>query len=387
MRGALKIGKLGGIEIGIHYTWIFAFLLFTWLFAEESFPVSFPEWTRTTDWIVGVILSLGLFASVLLHELSHSWVAIRRGMKVSSIVLFIFGGVSNIEKEPDNAKSEFVMAAAGPACSLLLGGILYLVGSLIATPENIHNPLVETIGSLAWMNLILAAFNIVPGFPLDGGRVLRSIIWGATKSLHKATMIAGNIGRMFGWALIIFGILLMFSEKIWIISGGLLNGIWPILIGWFLANAADHAMREQSLQENLAGKLVKDVMNNQPECIGPAVSVDSVVNDAFIRRGLRSLAVCNENGLLGIMTLSDAKKIPQEEWVNTPVQQVMTKVPLITVNENDDLNGALHLLSQKDLNQIAVLSNGKFVGLLSRADIIRYLNTRQELGIKNRLNK
>jgi Zn-dependent protease len=387
MRGALKIGKLGGIEIGIHYTWIFAFLLFTWLFAEESFPVSFPEWTRTTDWIVGVILSLGLFASVLLHELSHSWVAIRRGMKVSSIVLFIFGGVSNIEKEPDNAKSEFVMAAAGPACSLLLGGILYLVGSLIATPENIRKPLVETIGNLAWMNLILAAFNIVPGFPLDGGRVLRSIIWGATKSLHKATMIAGNIGRMFGWALIIFGILLMFSEKIWIISGGLLNGIWPILVGWFLANAADHAMREQSLQENLAGKLVKDVMNSQPECINPGVSVDSVVNDSFIRRGLRSLAVCNENGLLGIMTLSDAKKIPQEEWVNTPVQQVMTKVPLITVNENDDLNGALHLLSQKDLNQIAVLSNGKFVGLLSRADIIRYLNTRQELGIKNRLNK
>jgi Zn-dependent protease/CBS domain-containing protein len=384
MRGALKLGKIANIEIGIHYTWILALIMFTWLFAESSFPAGYPGWTRPVYWMAGTASSLGLFVSVLLHEIAHSLVAKKRGMKVSSIVLFIFGGVSNIEKEPETAKSEFIMAAAGPLCSLVLGGLLWLIAGLAARPANVNGPLIATMLFMAYTNLILAAFNIIPGFPLDGGRVFRSIIWGATKSLHKATLIAGNVGRAFGWLLILFGIGQVFGIKIWIFQGGLINGIWPILIGWFLANAADNAMREQSLRENLSGKMVKDVMNRNPECISPAVSIDSVVNDAFIRRGLRSLPVCNENGLLGIMTLGDAKKVPQEEWLNTPIKQVMTPAPLITVKENDDLNEALQLLSQKDLNQVAVISDGKFVGLLSRSDIIRYLYTRQELGIKSK---
>jgi Zn-dependent protease/CBS domain-containing protein len=384
MHGAFKIGKIAGIEIGIHYTWIFALVLFTWLFAQSAFPAAYPGWTRATYWIVGVIVSLGLFLSVLLHELSHSLVAIRRGMKVTSIILFIFGGVSNIEKEPESAGAEFIMAAAGPACSLVLGGLFWVIGSLFANPDNLHTPVIAVFSYLAYANVLLAAFNIIPGFPLDGGRVFRSIIWGATKSLHKATLIAGSVGRFFGWAMILFGISQIFGFKIWIFQGGLMNGIWLIFIGWFLASAADNAMREQSLQEHLAGKQVKDVMNRNPECVSPIASVESVVNDAFMRRGLRSLPVCNENGLMGIVTLADIKKITQEEWFNTPVQQIMTRAPLITVNENDDLNMALHLLSKNDLNQVAVLSDNKFVGLLSRADVIRYLQTRQELGIKNK---
>jgi Zn-dependent protease/CBS domain-containing protein len=383
MRGAFRIGKIAGIEIGIHYTWIVAFFLFTWLFAQISFPAGYPDWTRATYWIVGAIVTLGLFLSVLLHELSHSLVAIRRGMKVSSIILFIFGGVSNIEKEPESAGSEFIMAVAGPACSLVLGGLLLLIGSLLANPENIKQPLVAVLVYLAYTNLILAAFNIIPGFPLDGGRVFRSIIWGATKSLSKATLIAGNVGRFFGWVMILMGVAQIFGFKFWIFQSGL-AGIWPVFIGWFLANAADNAMREQTLQEHLGGKRVKDVMNRNPECVGPAASVDSVVNEIFLRRGLRSMPVCNENGLQGIITMGDIRKIAQEEWTNTPVQQIMTKAPLATVDENDDLNAALRLLSQKDLNQVAVMADGKFTGLLSRADVIRYLQTRQELGIKNK---
>jgi Zn-dependent protease/CBS domain-containing protein len=379
MRGAFKIGKIAGIEIGINYTWIFALVLFTWLFAE-SLMASTSGWARSTYWFAGVIIALGVFISVLLHELSHSLVAIRRGMKVTSIILFIFGGVSNIEKEPESAGTEFIMAAVGPASSLVLSGIFFGIYSLVPGVSNVATPLKAVLFYLFYTNLLLAIFNIIPGFPLDGGRVFRSIIWGATKSLHKATMIAGNVGRFFGWALILVGIFFVFGYTIGSI-GGLLNGIWSIFIGWFLASAADSAMREQTLQEHLAGKQVKDVMSHNPECISPVASVESVVNDAFIRRGLRSLPVCNENGLLGIITIGDVKKVAQEEWINTPVQQVMTKAPLITVNENDDLNAALQLLSKNDLNQIAVMANSKFVGLLSRADVIRYLHTRQELGM------
>lgn len=382
MRGAFKIGKIAGIEIGINYTWIFALVLFTWLFAE-SLMASASGWARSTYWFAGVIIALGVFISVLLHELSHSLVAIRRGMKVTSIILFIFGGVSNIEKEPESAGTEFIMAAAGPASSLVLSAIFFGIYSLVPGASNVSTPLKAVFFYLFYTNLLLAIFNIIPGFPLDGGRVFRSIIWGATKSLHKATMIAGNVGRFFGWALMLLGIFFVFGYSIGNI-GGLLNGIWSIFIGWFLASAADSAMREQSLQEHLAGKLVKDVMSRNPECISPVASVESVVNDAFMRRGLRSLPVCNENGLLGIITIGDVKKIAQEEWINTPVQQVMTKAPLITVTENDDLNAALQLLSKNDLNQIAVMGNGKFVGLLSRADVIRYLHTRQELGMGNK---
>jgi Zn-dependent protease/CBS domain-containing protein len=379
MRGAFKIGKIAGIEIGINYTWIIALVLFTWLFAE-SLMASVSGWTRSTYWFAGVIIALGVFISVLLHELSHSLVAIRRGMKVTSIILFIFGGVSNIEKEPESAGTEFIMAAAGPASSLVLSAIFFGIYRLAPGASNVATPLKAVFFYLFYTNLLLAIFNIIPGFPLDGGRVFRSIIWGATKSLHRATMIAGNVGRFFGWALMLLGIFFVFGYTIGNV-GGLLNGIWSIFIGWFLASAADSAMREQSLQEHLAGKLVKDVMSTNPECISPVASVESVVNDAFMRRGLRSLPVCNESGLLGIITMGDVKKVAQEEWMNTPVQQVMTKAPLITVNENDDLNAALQQLSKNDLNQIAVMANGKFVGLLSRADVIRYLHTRQELGM------
>ena len=261
MRGAFKIGKIAGIEIGINYTWIFALVLFTWLFAE-SLMASVSGWARSTYWFAGVIIALGVFISVLLHELSHSLVAIRRGMKVTSIILFIFGGVSNIEKEPESAGTEFIMAAAGPASSLVLSAIFFGIYRLVPGASNVATPLKAVFFYLFYTNLLLAIFNIIPGFPLDGGRVFRSIIWGATKSLHRATMIAGNVGRFFGWVLILLGIFFVFGYTIGTI-GGLLNGIWSIFIGWFLASAADSAMREQSLQEHLAGKHGKGCNEHQ----------------------------------------------------------------------------------------------------------------------------
>jgi Zn-dependent protease/CBS domain-containing protein len=389
MRGSFKIGRVAGIEIGINYTWIFAFILFAWIFAQGTFPTAFPTWTTTNYWIAGIIVSILIFVSVLIHELCHSLVALSRGMKVTSIVFFIFGGVSNIEKEPETAWVEFIMSAAGPASSLVLGGVFYGLAYFTYSSGQNNTSLFGVLYYMAYVNVLLAIFNIIPGFPLDGGRVFRSVIWGITKSLHTATVIAGNVGRAFGWAMILFGIFLLFegNNTVWIFQGGILNGIWFIFIGWFLTSAADSAIREQSLQEHLAGVRVRDVMERSPECISPAASVESVVHESFIQRGRRALPVCNEGGLLGIVTLVDVKRLPQEEWANTPVQAIMTRVPLEAVDQDDDLNNALKTLAQKDLNQIPVMGAGKLVGLLSRADVIRYLQTRKELGIKPRQNQ
>ncbi len=393
MRGSFNIGKIAGIEIGIHYTWIFAFFLFAWIFAISFFQPLFPN-SPQTYWTAGAIVSVMIFVSVLVHELCHSLVALSRGLKVSSIVFFIFGGVSNIEKEPETAWVEFIMSAAGPASSLVIGFlflglsyILFLPGTLFTFgfPPSLNpqvSPVIATLFLIGWVNVLLGVFNIIPGFPLDGGRVFRSIIWGATKSLHTATVIAGNVGRFFGWAFILLGIANIFGLNVWIFQGGLFGGIWLIFIGWFLTSAADSAIREQSLQEHLAGVHVRDVMNRYPECVSPATPVETVVHGSFIQRGVKALPVCNDTGLLGIVTLADVKRIPQDQWANTPVQEIMTRSPLESVNENDDLNGALRILAQNGLNQIPVMGDGHLVGLLSRADVIRYLQTRQELGIK-----
>jgi Zn-dependent protease/CBS domain-containing protein len=384
MRGTIKLGLIAGIEIGVHYTWVFAFLLFSWLFAQMSLPGVYPNWDRSTYWISGITVSILIFASVLTHELCHSLVARSRGLKVNSIILFIFGGVSNIETEPERPWVEFIMSAAGPVSSLILGGI-FVGFRLIAEVAGMGNtPLYAVVSILAYTNIVLAIFNIIPGFPLDGGRVLRSILWGATGNLQKATIIAGNVGRIVGWAMILVGIAWIFNQKIWILPTGFINGIWLVFIGWFLASAADNALREQSLQQRLSGVMVKDVMDRNPECISPAVPVESIVHESFIKRGRRALPVCNEKGLMGIVTLVDVKRLPHEQWANTPVQEIMTRLPAITtVNENDDLNAALRTLAKNGLNQIPVMSGDHLVGLLSRADVLRYLQTTQELGIKS----
>jgi Zn-dependent protease/CBS domain-containing protein len=386
MKGSITIGRIGGIEIGLHYTWLLAFFLIAWSLARLAFPQAVPDLSISTYWIMGVVAAFGLFVSVLIHELCHSIVAIRRGMKVHSIVLFIFGGVSNIEGEPEKAWTEFIMSIAGPVSSLVLGGIFFGISYILNNAGYKNTSFEIVVYYLGYINVALAVFNIVPGFPLDGGRVFRSIIWGATKSLAKATTIAGNVGRAFGWALIIIGVMLVFGFGFNIASlsfQGQFNGIWFIFIGWFLTSAADNTMREISLQQHLAGVRVKDVMDSSPECVSPATSVETIVHESFIQRGRRALPVCNEAGLMGIVTLADVKRLPQDRWANTPVQEIMTRSPLLSVNENDDLNGALKILAQNGLNQIPVMSSGRMVGLLTRSDVLRYLQTRQELGIKH----
>jgi Zn-dependent protease/CBS domain-containing protein len=387
VRGSFRLGRIAGIEIGIHYSWILIFVLVTTSLALGLFRVALPNLNTATYWAAGVLAALLLFFSVLLHELAHSLVAQARGMKVRSITLFILGGVSNLEEEAEKPLTEFSMAIVGPGTSLILAFVFWIVYSAIqASPTT--NPLVfpsdryENIYAailhyLAFINGLLAAFNILPGFPLDGGRVLRSIIWGATGNIVRATNIAATVGRLFGWGFIAVGVF-------WVFSGNLIGGIWIAFIGWFLSNAADASRQEITLREYLTGARVKDAMYQNQETISPRTTVADLVQGVFNQRYRRAVPVCDNDRTVGIVTITDVKGLAQEKWPYTPVEQIMTRQPLHTVSPEDDLNKALKLIAQHDLNQVLVMNDGGCVGLLSRAEIIRYLQLAQELKVKGK---
>jgi Zn-dependent protease/CBS domain-containing protein len=372
MKASFRLFRISGIDIGIHYSWLLIFVLIAWSLAQGYFPQAYPGWTTVTYWVTGVIASLMLFISVLLHELAHSLVAQARGLRVSGITLFIFGGVSNLEKEPESPGTELTMAIVGPLSSLILGGIFW--GMLhILTKQS--SPVGAMLHYLAFINVMLAAFNILPGFPLDGGRVLRSILWGATKDLAKATNIAAIVGQAFGWALIAFG-------AFWLFTGNFIGGLWIAFIGWFLSSAAESSRRQLTLQEHLGNATVREAMNPNPVTVDQGTSVAEVVHNVFYQGRGRAAPVTHGEKLVGIVTIHDVKKLPRDNWAETPVANIMTHAPLYSVNPDDDLNTAMKLIAQHDINQVLVLRQGQSVGLLSRADIIRHLQISQELGLK-----
>ena len=390
MKGSLRLGRIAGIEIGIHYTWLLAFALIAWSLAAGFFPGAAPGQTLGAYWIAGVISALLLFVSVLLHELAHSLVAQARGIPVRSITLFIFGGVSNLEEEAERPAVEFAMAIVGPLTSLVLALIFWIMFQAMQPAVSLasffriggwlpqENIVAASLFYLALINALLAAFNILPGFPLDGGRVLRSILWRTTGNLIRATNIAATVGHFFGWAFIALGVY-------WFLGGDWLGGLWIAFIGWFLNNAADASRREITLKEHLTGARVKDVMYVGQESIGPKTTVADVVHGIFQQRFRRAVPVCQDNRPVGIVTITDLKGLPQEKWAETPVEQIMTREPLYSVTPEDDLNAAMKLITQHDLNQVLVLSQGQCAGLLSRADIIRYLQLSQESRMKSGL--
>ncbi len=386
MRSSFRLGRIAGIEIGIHYSWIFIFALIAWSLAAGFFPQSSPGHSAASYWLTAIVASLLLFVSVLLHELAHSLVARARGLPVSSITLFILGGVSNLTEEPERPAVEFYMAIVGPLTSLILAAIFRVIFLVIQPSGNLafwsmlqippqESTWAATIGYLALINAALGLFNLLPGFPLDGGRVLRSILWATTGSLAKATNIAATTGRFFGWALIAFGLFQL-------LTGNFLGGLWIAFIGWFLSSSADSSRQEATLREHLGGVLVRDAVYPGIETISPETPVEEVVWDIFRQRHRRAVPVCQNGRPVGIVTITDVKELPQETWARTPVTEIMTREPLYSVTPADDLNTALKLIAQHDLNQVLVLDQGQCIGLLSRADIIRHLQLSQELGIK-----
>ncbi len=372
MRPSFRLGRIAGIEIGIHYTWLFAFALIAWSLAEGFFPGYFPGWSPGVYWLTGALAALLLFISVLVHELAHSFVAKAKGLPVKGITLFIFGGVSNIGGEASRPKDEFVIAIVGPLASLVLAGLFWALDRVLPGQDG---PMAATLSYLALINLVLAVFNLLPGFPLDGGRVLRSILWGTTGSLAQATRIAASVGQAFGWLLIGWGVYQ-------ILGGNFLSGLWIAFIGWFLSSAAGSSRRKVMLQEQFRGVRVGQVMEANTETVTPQTTVEELVQEWFLQRRRRALPVSEDGKLAGIVTLTDVKGVPQDKWSQVQVAEIMRREPLYTVGANDDLDAALQLLAQHDLNQVPVLQEGRLVGLLSRAEVIQYLQFRHELGIR-----
>lgn len=373
VESSFTIARIRGIPIGVHYTWAIAVVMITWSLAVGYFPSMYPGWGRPTYWAVGAVSALLLFISVLLHELCHSIVAQARGLAVHSITLFIFGGVSNIAHESDDPQDEFLIAVVGPLSSLVLAGLFWL--ALQAIPDD-TSPLAALVGYLALVNFILAIFNILPGFPLDGGRVLRAILWGATGSVVRGTTIASVVGQALAFAFIGYGLLQIFD-------GAVLNGLWIGFIGWFLNSAAESTRRQVQVEEGFRGIKVDQVMTPDPPFVSPALSVRELVDEYILRRGVRALPVAADGRIVGLVSLTDVKKLPEEDWSRNSVGAIMTHQPLRTVSPDTEVTKALELLVTQDVNQLIVVdTDGTLLGILSRSDVMRFLQMRGELGIR-----
>jgi Zn-dependent protease/CBS domain-containing protein len=374
VESSYTVARIRGIPIGVHYTWAIALVMFTWSLAAGYFPASYPGWERPTYWIVGAIAALLLFISVLLHELCHSIVAQARGLVVKSITLFIFGGVSNIAQESEDPQDEFLIAVVGPLSSLVLAGLFWL--GMLAVPND-ASPLGALLYCLTTVNLMVAIFNIIPGFPLDGGRVLRAILWGATKSMERGTVIATTVGQVVAFLFIGYGIWLIFSE------GNFISGVWIGFIGWFLNSAAEATRRQVQVQERFRGVKVANVMSPDPPFVSPSLSVRDLVEQHILRGGLRALPVVQDNRIVGLVTLTDIKHLPEPEWSSNSVGAIMTRLSLKTIGPDASVTRALERLVEDDVNQLLVLdAEGTLLGILTRGDVMRFLQLRGELGMR-----
>lgn len=375
MPGSLRLGKIAGIEISIHVSWLLIVVLLTWSLATGWFPDFYQGWSTLVYWIVSLLATLLLFASVLAHELAHSLVARARGLPVKSITLLIFGGVSNIEQEPKKPGVEFQMAFVGPLTSLLLGGVSYLL--LLAIGRG-TSPLSAILGYLAVANVLLGIFNLVPAFPLDGGRVLRSIVWKISGNVRTATRVATFAGQGIAYLLILAGFSLIFG-------GYILDGIWFGLIGWFLLSGAQSANSQAMLEAVFKGVTVSEVMNKSPNMAPANISLQKLVDDLLLPYGWRSAFVVQGEQLAGLITLSDIRHIPRDEWARTPVGLAMIPLErLHAVAPQQSLNEVLPLIVGQDVNQVPVVEDGRLLGVLSREDIVRFLEIRRSLGLTGR---
>jgi Zn-dependent protease/CBS domain-containing protein len=372
MPGSFRIGKIAGIDIDIHVSWIIILVLLTWSLATGWFPQLYPGWSTATYWVVSLIASLLLFVSVLLHELAHSLVARRRGLSVKNITLFVFGGVSNIEQEPKSAGIEFQMAVVGPLTSLLIGAVCYL---LLLPLRGTHSPLEGILFYLAVTNILLGIFNLIPGFPLDGGRVLRSIVWKLSGSMRRATRVATVTGQIIGYLFILLGIWLFFTSN-------LLDGIWFGFIGWFLLNAAQSANSQGALESVLRGVTVGEVMNPTPATVPANISLQQLVDTYFLPKGLRYALVMQADQLVGLMTLNEIRHIPREQWGQVPISSAMIPLErLHVVSPQQSLSDVLPLMAGRDVNQLPVVQNGALVGIVGRDAVVHYLEVRRSLGL------
>jgi Zn-dependent protease/CBS domain-containing protein len=362
-RHAIPVGRILGIPIDLDPSWFLIFALLTWTLAVGYYPAEFKGWPVVEYWVVGGMTACLLYGSVLLHELGHSVVALRYRVPVRRITLFIFGGVAQIATEPPSAGAEFWIAIAGPVVSFALALLFHAVEPALAS----GSALLALAKYLAYINGALVLFNLIPGFPLDGGRIFRALLWGLTRNLHRATVIAGNVGRFIGYLFILAGV--------WQIFGGnTINGIWIAFIGWFLESAALAQIQFQAVHGLLAGHTVAESMSRgYPEIAGDAV-LQELVDYHLLREGRRSVVVKAGDGVLGLLTLHSLKEVPRADWPTTTVAQAMIPIAQVKwVRPDMDLEAALEKMDRDGVNQLPVMANGQMVGMLTREDLISFL--------------
>lgn len=393
MRGGIRIARIFGINIRIDWSWLLIFVLITWNLSAV-FANTHPDWGAWLTWGIAIIAAILFFSSVLLHELAHSLVAKARGMPVRSIRLFLFGGVSNIEREPPSPGAEFVMALVGPLTSIALGLVLVLIagagaapmGDAVSDPSQVVAEMNPGTTLLAWLgsiNILLGLFNLIPGFPLDGGRVVRSIFWAITDNLRQATRWASWLGQGIAWLMIFAGIAMVFGVQIPIFGQGLTGGLWLAFIGWFLNSSAVASYRQVVVQDILEDVPVARMMRSNPPTVSPGISVDELVNDGIMGTDDHAFPVVSEGRLVGLVTLEDVRAIPRTSWGNTTVRQIMTPAEqLVSVTPEADATEAMTKLQRRDVRQLPVMQNGSITGLLRRRDIVRWLQLHSEVGIE-----
>ncbi len=434
----VRVGKIFGINIRVDWSWFFILLLITWNLAI-AFAQLHPQWSPAAQWGLAFLATLLFFISVLAHELAHSLVARAQGLPVRNITLFLFGGVSNIQREPNSPKNEFIMAAAGPFISLVIGILLlaFVAGSLAALgqpffPGRIAARLSPFQTILIWLgsiNIILGIFNLIPGFPLDGGRMLRSILWGLTNNLRTATRWAAFLGQAIAWIMIVAGISMAFGVRLPFFGTGLISGLWLAFIGWFLNSASVQSYQQTAIQEMLDGVPVSSLMRQNPPSVEPDCSISDLVHTHMMTSDDQAFPVLDQGRLVGLIALADVRRVPKEEWETVHVSEVMTPAhKLVTVTPQDDAAEAMQTLLENDVRQLPVVrtkpfrsavpnpsvpgpvnagaasygtaapipatgpsqelgstsGQGELLGLLRRSDILRWLQIHSDTPGKNR---
>lgn len=362
-KGTWQIITVMGIPIRVHYSWLIVFGLITWMLSSHYFPQVTPDLPFVSYWIRGALAALLLFASVAFHELAHSYVAQKYRLTIESITLFIFGGVAHLKGDSPHPRAEFWIAVAGPLSSFFLSAVFFIL------MMNTAGGTEALFAYLARINLVLGIFNLIPGFPMDGGRILRAAIWHKKKDYLYATQIASRIGRGIALFFIFFGLFSIFS-------GGS-QGLWLMFIGWFLYSTAEASYQQATLQEVLSGIKVNDIMVREIQAVEPSISLDEAVDMYFLKYGYGGFPVIDNGKFLGIITLKEVKNVPRAEWKSVKVSGVF--VPhdkRWEISPDSDVVKALELMIKEDKGRIVVTEKESIIGLITRNGIARYVQVK-----------
>ncbi|MGD2245278.1 MAG: site-2 protease family protein [Candidatus Aminicenantes bacterium] len=371
--------KLFGFQVQLDLSWLILGFLISWSLALGLFPHYYPGFSKTTYWIMGVIGALGLLFSIVFHELWHSLIARKFGLPMRGITLFIFGGVAEMSDFPPSPKTEFFMAVAGPISSIVLGMGLFGIHFLVKS-AGWPMPINGVISYLAFLNLILAGFNILPAFPLDGGRVLRAILWGLRDNIRWATKIASKIGEGFGIALIILGV-------IDLLFGNFVGGIWMALIGLFLRNASHMSFQQLILRKALEGEPVKRFMASNPVTVSPDISIEDLVEDYVYKHHFKMYPVVEDGQLVGCVTLNQVKSIPKEKREEQTVRDlVMECSENNTISPDEDATKALTAMRKNHTSRLMVADKGRLLGMVSLKDMMEFLSLKIDLEHEGKSN-